>query len=118
MVTSLNGPMKAHTDVVSRYGRHGGSEFLIEVRYLAHDAAILFTGSQSHSPSQGSPSQPSQPSQEDPLPLDLMLVSNMFPFQETHQVNEELRRRVRECLPTLDEAIGLANQWKLRVCRL
>lgn len=47
-----------------------------------------------------------------------MLVSQMFPFQETHQVNEELRRRVRECLPKLDEAIGLANQWKLRVCRL
>lgn len=115
MVTSLNGPVKGHTDAVSRYGRHGGSEFLIEVRYLAHKAAVLFTDSQIHSPSQGSPSQPSQ---EDPLPLDLMLVSKMFPFQETHQVNEELRRHVRECLPKLDEAIGLANQWKLRVCRL
>jgi hypothetical protein len=47
-----------------------------------------------------------------------MLVSKMFPFQETRQVNEELRQRVRECLPSLDEAIGLANQWKLGVCRL
>jgi hypothetical protein len=43
----------------------------------------------------------------------------MFPFQETRQVNEELRRRVRECLPTLDEAMELANQWNLRlaVCK-
>lgn len=47
-----------------------------------------------------------------------MLVSKMFPFQETRQVNEELRRRIQECLPSLDEATALANQWELRVCRL
>jgi len=47
-----------------------------------------------------------------------MLVSKMFPFQETRQVNEELRHRIRECLPSLDEATELANHWKLRVCRL
>jgi len=47
-----------------------------------------------------------------------MLASKMFPFQETRQVNEELRHRIRECLPSFDEATGLANQWKLRGCRL
>jgi len=115
MVSSLIGLMKARTDAVSRYGRHGGSEFLIEVRCLPLDTADLFTDSQSHSTPQGSPPQPSH---EEPLPLDLMLVSKMFPFQETRQVNEDLRRRVCECLPKLDEAKELANQWKLTDGRL
>jgi hypothetical protein len=45
-----------------------------------------------------------------------MLVSKMFPFQETSQVNEELRRRVRECLPKIDEAMEISNRWKQRTC--
>ena len=47
-----------------------------------------------------------------------MLVSKMFPFQETRQVNEELRCRVRGCLPNLGEAMELADQWQLRICHV
>jgi len=36
MVLPFTGLVKLRADAVSRYGRHGGTEFLIEVRYLPH----------------------------------------------------------------------------------
>lgn len=42
MVALLVGLVDVHTNSASRYGRHGGSEFLIGVRRLPLDIAVLF----------------------------------------------------------------------------